>query len=278
VNLGSWRRLWPVNRTAGATLELGAGGHRLCRGCSTERAESSSIRRTWDGAMSPSRAHRTNRSNARSCWKNDVNAITWGESRFGRGQGIRQQHRCLSRHGRWGWRCAQQPTLTAAAAMSVWRSGSCPVVPGGRPCGCGAHGCLEAYVGGAHLAEMAREKPSALLLGLAGGDKSALHAGHLDRAARQGDDRAKQLIRPGRCFPGRRSRAMSRCCQSPIVWFSVARSGRAVKSCATSRSRVFASLDPARGEAACKACASRIAGDRRRDWRGTIWRCGSIGA
>jgi glucokinase len=67
------------------------------------------------------------------------------------------------------------------------------MVPGGHPCGCGRHGCLEQYASGNALVRFAkadaREKPELAeqLLGLVGGDADAIKGPAVTQAARLGD-------------------------------------------------------------------------------------------
>jgi glucokinase len=75
--------------------------------------------------------------------------------------------------------------------------GHMPIEPGGRPCGCGMRGCLEAYVGGASLAARMREDlaagASSALRDLAGGDPARVSARLWTRAIRAGDAYALAL-------------------------------------------------------------------------------------
>lgn len=71
--------------------------------------------------------------------------------------------------------------------------------PAQRRCGCGGNNCLEAYVGGVHLAAIAQEAaqahPHSPLAALATEHGlETLHAGHLDAAAQAGDPVAQQLL------------------------------------------------------------------------------------
>jgi len=66
----------------------------------------------------------------------------------------------------------------------------------GRLCGCGQHGCLEAYASGNNIAKRAHEelangKVSSAVQAAGGIEK--VHAGFLDEAARDGDAYATQL-------------------------------------------------------------------------------------
>ncbi len=75
--------------------------------------------------------------------------------------------------------------------------GHMPIDPGGRRCNCGLRGCLEAYVGGAGLAEIIREEIAAgeqtAILELAGGAPEHVSARLWVEALRSGDDYARRL-------------------------------------------------------------------------------------
>ncbi|MGN6473993.1 MAG: ROK family glucokinase [Mycobacteriales bacterium] len=124
--------------------------------------------------------------------ENDANAAAWGEYRFGAGE---QEPDTLVltigtgigagfiidgelRRGRFG--IGGEP-------------GHVRVVPGGRLCGCGNHGCLEQYCSGTALEraarEVARERPTDArrLLELAGGDAAAIDGPIVTIAAQEGD-------------------------------------------------------------------------------------------
>jgi glucokinase len=74
------------------------------------------------------------------------------------------------------------------------------VVPGGRACGCGAHGCLEAYASGTALARSARAAAMAdpigarRLLDRAGGDAERIDGLAVTSLALDGDPMARRLM------------------------------------------------------------------------------------
>jgi glucokinase len=124
--------------------------------------------------------------------ENDANAAAWGEYRFGAGEqdpdtvvltigtgiGAGLIIDGKLRRGRFG--IAGEP-------------GHMRVVPGGRLCGCGNHGCLEQYCSGTALVraarEIAAERPgdAARLLDLAHGDVDAIDGPLVTVAASEGD-------------------------------------------------------------------------------------------
>ncbi len=120
---------------------------------------------------------------------NDVNAIAYGETVYGAARGARDVLAVFVGTGVGGG-LVTDGILYIGGSHVAGEIGHVKVVPGGRLCGCGARGCIEAYASGRHLAERAREElrdqPRSLPVVLAG-SLAALHAGHLDEAARRGD-------------------------------------------------------------------------------------------
>jgi glucokinase len=127
---------------------------------------------------------------------NDLNAIAYGEARWGGARGVRDVFFCFVGTGV-GAGIVCDGRLYIGATHLAGEFGHVKVIPNGRLCGCGQHGCLEAYVSGANLQARAREdlqKTKSLALELAG-SLDALHAGHLDAAAAHGDRYASELMR-----------------------------------------------------------------------------------
>jgi glucokinase len=127
---------------------------------------------------------------------NDLNAIALGEARYGGARGTRDVL-CVYLGTGIGAGLVVEGKLYAGATHLAGEIGHAKVVlEGGRLCGCGERGCLEAYASGNNIATRAREE-------LAGGQKSRavelagavdrVHAGHLDEAARGGDAYALAL-------------------------------------------------------------------------------------
>jgi glucokinase len=75
--------------------------------------------------------------------------------------------------------------------------GHAPLIEHGRRCACGLRGCLEAYTGGAALADQIREAIAkgreTAILGLAGDDPANISARHWCAAIRAGDPFALEL-------------------------------------------------------------------------------------
>jgi glucokinase len=75
--------------------------------------------------------------------------------------------------------------------------GHTKVIPGGRRCGCGELGCLEAYAGGHNLIALSRELMSAgrstILTELTEGDPARITPLTLEKAAEAGDPGAREI-------------------------------------------------------------------------------------
>ena len=120
---------------------------------------------------------------------NDLHAITLGEQRFGSARGAHDVL-CVYIGTGVGAGMVLAGRLYAGATHLAGEMGHLKVVlENGRLCGCGARGCLEAYTSGTHIAQRAREElqtRQSLAVEIAG-SREAVHAGHLDEAARKGD-------------------------------------------------------------------------------------------
>ncbi|MGI5270686.1 ROK family glucokinase [Nonomuraea sp. CA-218870] len=122
--------------------------------------------------------------------ENDANAMAWGEFRFGAGRG--QSHIvCLTI----GTGIGGGIVLDGALYRGRWGMGAelghMEMVPEGRLCGCGLHGCWEQYASGNALVIEARElaaahpERAAILTGLAGG---RIEGEEVTEAAHKGDE------------------------------------------------------------------------------------------
>lgn len=138
----------------------------------------------------------------RPVWlENDLSAITWGEHRFGAARAF-DDVVCVFIGTGVGGGAVLRGELYRGAGNASLEIGHLKVHAGGRPCGCGQRGCLEAYAGGRALAALAQEAPEPLWLEIAGGEAGALHGGHLDEAARRGEARARELVGRAGAFLG----------------------------------------------------------------------------
>ena len=78
---------------------------------------------------------------------NDANAIAWGESLYGGGQGF-ESFLTLTLGTGVGGGLILQRRLWQGACGGAGEIGHLAVESMGRPCGCGSHGCLEQYASG----------------------------------------------------------------------------------------------------------------------------------
>ncbi len=133
--------------------------------------------------------------------ENDANAAAWAEYRFGAGQGARTLVMATIGTGIGGGLVLGGPEhgQVFRGGFGVGAEfGHLRVVPGGRPCACGLHGCWEAYGSGTGLTVRARElalaDPSSAvaLLELAGGDPDGIEGPMVSAAADRGDQAALQ--------------------------------------------------------------------------------------
>jgi len=87
---------------------------------------------------------------------NDLNAILWGEHCAGAVQTAKNVLAVYVGTGV-GGALLCEGTLFQGASGIAGEIGHSKVVPGGRLCGCGERGCVEAYAGGVHLEQLAVE-------------------------------------------------------------------------------------------------------------------------
>jgi len=127
--------------------------------------------------------------------ENDANAAAWAEHRFGAGE--REPDTVVLTIGTGvGAGLIIDGELRRGRFGIGGEPGHYRVVPGGRLCGCGNHGCFEQYCSGTALVraarEVARSRPAdaARLLELAGGDPEAIVGPTVTLAAQAGDPAA----------------------------------------------------------------------------------------
>ena len=129
---------------------------------------------------------------------NDLKAITWGEARYGAGKGS-DFMLCVYIGTGIGSGIVVDGRLDYGTGNLAGEIGHTKVVwgEGARLCGCGQHGCIEAYAGGKNLQTRVQDELRAgaksKALELAGGDIKKVHPGHVDEAARAGDPYAVAL-------------------------------------------------------------------------------------
>jgi glucokinase len=126
---------------------------------------------------------------------NDLNAIAYGETVWGGARGVKDVFFCFVGTGV-GAGIVTEGRLYIGATHLAGEFGHIKVIPNGRLCGCGMHGCLEAYTSGRNIQKRAQEelqKTTSLALELAGSLEN-LHAGHINDAALKGDRYASELM------------------------------------------------------------------------------------
>lgn len=124
--------------------------------------------------------------------ENDGNVAAWGEFRYGAGRDHDDQLMVTVGTGVGGGVIADGRLLRGAHGVAG-EIGHLRLVPDGRLCGCGNHGCLEQYASGSALVRDTREvvlaDPAAAagLLDRAGGDVEAIDGPLITAAAQDGD-------------------------------------------------------------------------------------------
>ena len=101
--------------------------------------------------------------------------------------------------------------------------GHIKIHPGGRRCGCGGRGCLEAYASATGVAATARErsrtKGGAWLRAAAKGDAARIDAALVAKGARAGDDVCREILRGAGAALGRAMAQVALVLDTPrFVW------------------------------------------------------------
>lgn len=132
---------------------------------------------------------------------NDANLVALGEWSFGAGRGA-EHLVCVTLGTGVGGGLVLEGGLYRGASGSAGEIGHMIVLPGGRRCGCGQRGCLEAQVGTAAILSEARAAArhgSVALRRLAAASPLGLTPEIVSRAAQAGDAAARQIwVRVGR--------------------------------------------------------------------------------
>jgi len=130
--------------------------------------------------------------------ENDANAAGWAEFRFGAGRDATDMVMLTIGTGV-GGAIVSGGSLLRGGFGSGGELGHLRLVPGGLPCGCGAHGCLEQYGSGRALLRIAGELADAGGIGLplaAARDASGeLSGAEVGRLIREGDQGALSALR-----------------------------------------------------------------------------------
>ncbi|MFN8125826.1 MAG: ROK family glucokinase [Candidatus Nanopelagicales bacterium] len=125
--------------------------------------------------------------------ENDANAAAWGEFRFGAGRGLSDLIMVTVGTGIGGGIVLGGALQRGANGVGA-EFGHLRLVPDGRLCGCGRHGCWEQYASGNALVRTARglaseRRPEAgVLLGLGDGTPEGVQGPHVTEAAQRGDE------------------------------------------------------------------------------------------
>ncbi|GAA0618693.1 ROK family glucokinase [Sporichthya brevicatena] len=134
--------------------------------------------------------------------ENDANAAAWAEARFGAGAGADSMVLVTVGTGIGGG-IVLDGRLVRGGFGVAGELGHLPLVPDGRPCGCGQSGCWEQYASGTALTRAARDlvvtalaagTGAEALVAACGGDPEALEGTHVQDAAAAGDPVAGELL------------------------------------------------------------------------------------
>ncbi len=137
---------------------------------------------------------------------NDVDAGTYGEYRFGAGQGARTLVGVFPGTGIGGG-CVYEGKLLRGKTGSAMEIGHVPVRENGRLCGCGKRGCLEALAGrlaiSAEVAQASFRGDAPYVAANAGSDLKKLKSGLLAKAIKAGDVAVERIVRDAMRLMGR---------------------------------------------------------------------------
>jgi len=137
---------------------------------------------------------------------NDVDAGTYGEYRFGAGEGARTLLGVFPGTGIGGG-CVMDGKLIRGKVGSAMEIGHIPIRENGRLCGCGKRGCLEAQAGrlaiSAEVAQAVFRGEAPFLATRGGGDLKKLKSGLLAKAIKAGDVTVERIVRDGMRLMGR---------------------------------------------------------------------------
>jgi glucokinase len=131
--------------------------------------------------------------------ENDANAAAWAEFQFGAGREVADMTLITVGTGLGGGIVLDGELVRGAYGIAA-ELGHVRMVPDGRPCGCGQHGCWEQYASGTALLRAARQlavqDPTAaeVMLKPAGGEPTALRGNMVTDAALAGDPAAVGLL------------------------------------------------------------------------------------
>lgn len=129
--------------------------------------------------------------------ENDGNAAAWAEHVYGAGRGVPDQLMVALGTGIGGGLILGGEIYRGGHGVAA-EIGHLGLVPGGRLCECGRHGCFEEYASGSALQRLAREVAAdgsaPKLLELAGGDADAVTGSQVTELAKAGEPEALRLF------------------------------------------------------------------------------------
>ena len=124
---------------------------------------------------------------------NDVEAITWGEVRFGSARGHKDVLGVYVGTGVGGGLVMDGRLIRGASGVAL-EIGHVKVRPeDGAACGCGGRGCLEAYLGGANLTRRLEAQAQGDWPALK--NQAPIHPGAVEQLVAESDPRAVDLFR-----------------------------------------------------------------------------------
>lgn len=128
---------------------------------------------------------------------NDLDAATWGEYKLGVGQGISDVAAVFVGSGVGGGLVLGGRPFRGGTGVSA-EVGHLKYIRGGRLCGCGGLGCVEAYAGGHSLAKIAKELveegASPFLQQRASENTKPLSAADISAGVEAGDEACQQVL------------------------------------------------------------------------------------
>jgi glucokinase len=145
-------------------------------------------------ALSPSLSRRLG--GVRVIMEDDANCGAVGEATAGAGQGAEDLVYVTLSTGI-GMGALVGGRLVIGAHGTAGELGHLEVVPGGRACGCGAQGCLEAYASGRAIASLGQalvDNGGGAILGGVASDGAAITAPDVVAGAQQGDAGCLEII------------------------------------------------------------------------------------
>jgi glucokinase len=123
---------------------------------------------------------------------NDVEAITWAEVSFGSARGHQNALGVFVGTGVGGGLVLDGRLIRGSSGVAVEIGHVKVRHEDGRPCGCGGHGCLEAYLGGANLTRRLQQEADLDWPALK--EKAPIHPGLIEELAAGTDPRAVRLF------------------------------------------------------------------------------------